>query len=67
MMKKKKHLKDKRPFMVDANFNEIMGCYEVIATIGGIKTMEEVEITAKILVDFIVDEDGWYDRPQAKH
>ncbi len=52
------------PFKIDYAKNDIMGGYDVMLQVGGLKDEEEAKKFAEVLADWMIEESGWKARVQ---
>lgn len=54
----------KNPFKIEMTENKVMGAWEIVLQVGGFKTKQEAEQSAKVLAEFMADGNGWSERVQ---
>jgi hypothetical protein len=54
----------KNPFKIEMTENEAMGAWEIVLQVGGFKTKQEAEESAKVLAEFMAGGGGWTGRVQ---
>lgn len=54
----------KNPFMIGFAENKVMGCFDLVIQIGGLKDEAEAKKLADLVAEWLIEEGGWKQRVQ---